>query len=197
MPVVGAASWLLTLPYFAVEAVVAAAAGPYHPWPDTVSKLGVTSCTDAFCSPLHGWLNASFMALGLLTATGMLLLRRDWPPTGTATAGVVLVVVASASTVATGLFPVDAGTAAHAVASLPQFPLQNVGIVLLGVAEWRVRRGRAVLSLLCGGVGLAGLVLFVAATPLGIGLGGMERLSAYPLSVWTTVVAVAVLARRR
>lgn len=179
-----------------MEAVVAAAATtPYSAVENTVSELGSTTCTATTCSPLHAWLNASFLVLGVLTLAGMVLLRHDWPPRRTARTGVVLVVVASLSTVATGLFPVDVDAVAHAVASLPQFPAQNVGLLLLGVAEWRTRRRRAVTSLACGGVGMVGLVLFVAATPLGIGLGGMERLTAYPLSAWTTVVAVDVLRR--
>ncbi|MQA79827.1 MAG: DUF998 domain-containing protein [Streptosporangiales bacterium] len=111
--------------------------------------------------------------------------------------GLVLVVLTSLSTAATGLFPLNVSMVAHSIASLPQFPVQDLGMLLLGVVWWQDNRGAAVLSLLCGLVGLVGLVLFVGATPWGLGLGGMERLALYPETVWSAVVGVFVLWRCR
>lgn len=201
--VLGAACWLLTLPSFAVEVVVAAA------WPtsytfrrNTISELGITACMAAdggtieVCSPLHALMNATFVTVGVLTITGAILLRRTWPSRRMTYAGLSLLVLASFSTIATGVFPANVSIAAHAIASLPQFPAQNIGLLLLGISDWTRRRAHATLSLLSGGVGLTGLVLFVGAVPWGLGLGAMERLAVYPLAVWTSVIAVTVLRSR-
>lgn len=197
----GAVCWLLTLLYFVAEPLVAAAWDtPYSFARDTISVLGITGCIPAgydpsvrVCSPLHGVMNGAFIAKGVLTLVGAVLIREVWPRRRMTTVGLVLIAVAGVSTTATGLFPTNVSVAAHAAASLPQFPAQNAGMLLLGVAGWRHGRGIAICSLLCGLGGLVGTVLFVGATPWGLPPGGMERLALYPLTVWTTVVGVQAL----
>lgn len=201
----GAACWLLTLPYFAVEPIVASAWDtPYSFTRDTISVLGISDCVTVpampsvtVCSPLHLMMNSAFVVLGLLTLAGVILLRSIWPPHRLSTVGLTVLVAAALSTVATGLVPVNVNVTAHAVAALPQFLLQNVGMLLLALAVGRADHTLAVSSTLCGLVGLTGLVLFVGAVPWELPQGALERLALYPLTVWTTVIAIAVLWRER
>lgn len=197
----GAWCWLTTALYFAVEPVVASAWGSSYSFVrDTISILGVTDCVPAGdlspvagCSPRHVLLNGSFVVLGLLTGAGAILLRRQWPRRKTTVVGLMLFAVASLSTTATGLFPVNLSVTAHSAVALPQFPLQNLGVLLLSCVWWRDHRRAATFGLLCGAAGLAGMLLFFGATPLGLGLGAPERLALYPKTVWTAVVGALVL----
>jgi len=198
----GAVCWLLTAFYFAVEPVVASAWSPRYSFVhETISMLGVTDCVPAadatVCSPWHAWMNGAFVALGVLTGVGAVLLAGRWPRRRLTTVASALVVVGAVSTVATGLFPVDAGVVAHSIASLPQFPARSVGVLLLSVVWWRHDRRAAVVSVSCGVAGLLGLVLFMAATPLGLGIGLMERLAFYPPVLWTAVVGALTVWRLR
>ena len=72
-----------TLQWLIIEAVAAAAwtQPPYSYATNYISDLGVPDCGTEFqgraiCSPLHSWMNASFMAEGLLFGLGVLLLSR-------------------------------------------------------------------------------------------------------------------------
>ncbi|HLT62022.1 MAG TPA: DUF998 domain-containing protein [Microlunatus sp.] len=199
----GAGCWLLTVLYLAVEPIVASAAASYSFAGDTISLLGITECVPAgefssrpFCSPWHAGLNGAFVVRGALTVAGAVLLRALWPRRPSTWVGLALIIVAGLSTLATGLFPLTAGLAAHSVAALPQFPAEGVGMTLLGVAARRDDRPVALISLVCGITTLVGLVLFLGATPLGLPIGVTERIAFYPVTVWTTVVAALVLRRR-
>ena len=49
------------------------------------------------------------------------------------------------------------------------------------------------LSLALGLTGVAGTVLFLAQVDLGFGVGGMERVAAFPLLVWTVGVGIRLV----
>jgi hypothetical membrane protein len=86
--------------------------------------------------------------------------------------------------------------AAHKAGAGLQFVVGNAGLVVLGAALARGRPGLAAYSVASGAVGLLATALFVAELYLGLGVGGMERLAAYPLPAWL-VVAGACLTRSR
>jgi hypothetical membrane protein len=80
---VGAWLWILQLATLAAElTTVAAVQAPYDLARNTISDLGVASCTTvahplgpvAVCSPLHTVLNASLVLAGLATGSGAVLL---------------------------------------------------------------------------------------------------------------------------
>ncbi|UUZ61672.1 DUF998 domain-containing protein [Nocardioides sp. B-3] len=82
----------------------AATTGGYDFVTDTVSKLGEIGCSEAYCSPRHEVMNGSFMAYGALLAGGALLSNKELGPWVTG-----LLIVSGASSVATGLAPLDRG----------------------------------------------------------------------------------------
>jgi hypothetical membrane protein len=204
--VVGAGCWLLTVAYFIVQPVVAAAwQASYDVTANTISDLGITGCGDFrqfddrvvyACSPRHALMNTVFVLVGLLTSAGALLTRGTWPRRRLATVGVAFVVLAGVGGILLGLAPADVNLAAHGAGALLQV-LGAVGPLLLGVAAWSVRRGVAAFSVVCGLVGSAACLLFFSRSDLGLGLGVMERLAFDPLTVWTTALGAVLLRRLR
>lgn len=72
---------------------------------DTISDLGITTCTPNMCSPLHLVTNATFVALGSPTIVGAIGFR-DYIPHGPRQWSIItLAVVIGLSTAATGVFP--------------------------------------------------------------------------------------------
>jgi hypothetical membrane protein len=202
--VVGAGCWLLTVAYFIVQPVVAAAwQPPYDVTANTISDLGITGCGDFrqfddrvlyACSPRHGLMNTVFVLVGLLTSAGALLTRALWPRRRLTTVGVAFVVLAGVGGILLGLAPADVNLAAHGAGALLQVP-GAVGPLLLGVAAWSIRPGVAAFSLVCGVVGSAACLLFFSRSDLGLGLGVMEHLAFDPLTVWTTALGAVLLGR--
>ena len=79
---IGACLWLLTLQYFAAEAIsISAWQGSYSLARNYISDLGAVGCgvvvtglsEESLCSPLHSLMNASFVLQGLLITCGTLL----------------------------------------------------------------------------------------------------------------------------
>lgn len=138
---IGAVFWILTLEFFAGQAVAQAAwHTPYSLLTNSISDLGNTACgtwppssvnlkslglsAQYICSPRHTVMNASFIAAGALILLGLYLTRSQWP----------------------------------------RRRLAAWGILLLGLATWSTRRGVAVTSLALTVIGLLSLVITKAAT---------------------------------
>jgi hypothetical membrane protein len=183
--------WLLTVQYFVVQVIVAAAwAHPYSVSGNAISDLGNTRCGTfggrAVCSPLHVAMNASFVVLGLTMLGGAWLIARR---AGHARVGLGLLGIAGAGTVLVGLFPENTSAALHRGGAALPFLLGNLGVLLLGIAGGPARR----LAVAAGAVGLIGLPLFLGHRYLGLGYGGMERVTAYPQDLWLIVAGAALL----
>ena len=91
-----------------------------------------------------------------------------------------------------GLFPSDTGPQGHLIGAGSILALGNPGMVLAGLAAWRERRRSAIASLVLGVAGIAGTLLFLSVVDLGIGLGAMERVAFYPLTLWCGFQGIAV-----
>lgn len=184
-------AWSLAFAYLAVEIVTAYAwSTPYSFRHDTISDLGVTACTPNLCSPLHLLMNATFVALGLLTILGAVLFRgvvargyRQWWL-------VSLAVLTGLSTAATGLVPSNDGIFVHLLAVLPAFISRHIVLILIAVWLWKQRRLVAVWSATCALSGLIGTVLLVGSV-VHIGIG--ERLVLYPMPAFMAVTGAGVL----
>lgn len=183
----GALLWLL-LPLTVVAEVVAAAAWPgYDPFALTISDLGATTCATLdypagpvdVCSPRHALVNASFVAGGLALGTGALLLRPTLGTGGSATAALVLFLLAGASWGAAGVVPVDADLTLHAALAFPAFCAQSAALVVLGRSRDRFGFGTLRVGLLTLLATIATLVFASSGY-----LGGLERLAQYPVLAW-------------
>ena len=190
MLVIGAVLWLARPVYVVIELVVAArTTGDYSLTDDTVSRLGASGCSATYCSPWQEVINGTFVGIGVLLGTGALLLAARLGRAAT-----VLLCLAGASSVATGLAPVDQGAALHAVAAAPLFVAQPVAMFLLArrTSSTRPRLSRALL--LTGAVTGAAAVAFVAGAP---GTGVLERLALWPPLLALAAVGSVVLRQGR
>ena len=91
--------------------------------------------------------------------------------------------VAGAGVVVVGLFPENSVSALHGFGAALTFVLGNIAIIVLGVTL-RIPLVLRVISVCLGVLALAALVAFANSHNVGIGEGGIERVVAYPQTVW-------------
>jgi hypothetical membrane protein len=184
----GAVCWILCLQYFAAEAVaIAGWRCPYSVLENYISDLGAVICAGRLCSPLHAMMNASFVLQGVLISAGAVLvwpaLLRRW----SGSLGLGLVAASGLGVFIVGLAPEDFAPGWHYLGAAENFLFSNAGAALLGLALLRQRRSArriALFSLAAGLLGLAGLVSLATQHYFGLGVGGMERVTAYPFPLW-------------
>jgi hypothetical membrane protein len=194
----GAFVWLSSLQYFVVQAIVAAAWELPYSWRlNAISDLGAVGCGPfdgrSVCSPLNGVMNASFILLGLAMAAGSLLLHRELRRSRT---GFSLMALAGIGAMLVGVFPEDTIYWAHIAAADVVFLLGNVALIVFGLTL-SVPRWFSWYSIASGTAALVALVLFLTHHRFFLELGGMERLVAYPQTIWLIVFAVLVLWKAR
>lgn len=188
----GALLWISCVQYFIAQAITASA------WPmeysiraNVISDLGNTSCNPAsVCSPLYAYMNASLALLGAAMLLGSFLLFYRYRPAGWA--GFWCMGIAGAGVLLVAAFPENANLLLHYLGAAPAFVLGNVALILFGITLPMPRFLRS--TALVFGVGaLIGLALFVTGQDLGLGVGTMERIAAYPQTFWIISFGTYVL----
>jgi hypothetical membrane protein len=193
-PTPGPALWMLSFQYFVVQIVVGWVWHPrYSVTRNTISDLGNTACGryggSYVCSPRHGVMNVSFMALGCAMAAGSWLVSRQFStrPLGSrmpASIGLSCLALAGLGTFLVGLFPENTDRVMHLVGAGLGIGVGNVGILVLGLFLLQLPPGLRVTMVLLGAVSIVALLLFASHGDLGLGPGGMERIAAYPQTLW-------------
>lgn len=195
----GGICWIATLEFFAAQAIAQAAweGSDYSLAGNAISDLGVTACgrisiagqPGYYCSPLHGLMNASFSATGILMLLGLYLTMPIWPARRLARWGIVLFTLAGIGKILVGLAPGNVNYGLHSLGSLGII-FANIGMIFLGSAvsgtndRWISR-----LSVLLGILGIIGEVFFLAHRALG-SAGAAERIADYPAFAWMIVLGV-------
>jgi hypothetical membrane protein len=206
---VGAILWILCLQYFVAEAVsVWGWPGHYSFSENYISDLGAVHCgaralglngqTETLCSPLHAVMNASFLLQGLLIACGTSLVWRLFPRGKLWVVALLLVGVSGLGVFVVGLAPEDVMPALHRLGATENFLCCNAGMAVMGIAMLRSRQGSrrlGAVTLICGIIGLAGIGCLGMQTYLGLGVGGMERVTAYPFPLWISGMGALLLRR--
>lgn len=195
----GSILWILSVQYFVAQFFVALAwAEPYSVLHNTISDLGNTACGlydgGFVCSPSYGWMNASFAILGLSMSLGSLLLYRYYSKSAASATGFSFMCLAGVGTALVGIFPENTIGALHVTGAALPFLFGNVALVLFGFTL-RLPRTLRYYTSISGFVALGGLLLFLTHNYLGLGTGGMERITAYPQTVWLIVFGVYSLRR--
>jgi hypothetical membrane protein len=200
----GALAWVVSVQFFITQVVVATA------WPrhfslstDYISDLGNTFCgaypagsTHTVCSPWHLAMNTSFLVLGVTMIIGAWLTRDAFPRGWVRELAMTLFTLAGIGVFVVGVYPENTDNAKHVLGAGLNFVAGNIAMIVYGLAlaQRPSERGLiAVFSLFAGGIGMLATLLFVSGHFLGIGLGGMERVAAYPMTVWQIVIGVALL----
>jgi len=198
--------WLLAVQFFVAQAVVQAGwTTPYSLRDNFISDLGNTACgvylvavETWVCSPWHAWMNASFVLLGAQIVVGAALLGRTLARGRLAGAGLAMLSLAGPGLVLVGVFPENENLPPHKLGAAMQFVVGNAGLAVLGWTFVR-HRGRLVFGTVTGLAGIFGLAataFFVAECYLGLGIGGMERVAAWPLPLWLSLAGALALRRR-
>jgi hypothetical membrane protein len=195
-PFVGPGIWILCLQYYIVQIMVAAAwQVPYSWLMNTISDLGNTACgvyADRWvCSPLYPLMNSSFIVLGLFMALGSLLIFYEFKKSLGSLVGFTLMAVAGLGTLMVGLFPENTDSWLHFLGALLPFLLGNLALVILSYSL-SIPRSLKLYTRFSGVISLAALVFFVSHQYMGLGIGGMERIVAYPQTIWLIVFGLYI-----
>lgn len=190
-PLLGPIVWILSIQYYIVQLIVAQDwPKPYSLAHNTISDLGVTSCGSysrmLVCSPLHVLMNASFILLGLFMIVGSMLIYYQRKKNMGSAVGFSCMAIAGIGTIMVGLYPENTMSGLHIVGAALPFLIGNFGLVILGRAL-DIPKSLRYFTIFSGVLTLAALALFMTQTYLGIGIGGMERVVAYPQSIWLIV----------
>lgn len=203
----GAILWICCLQYFAAEAVaIHGWRGAYSLSRNYISDLGAVGCEAAangasdaatrLCSPLHALMNASFVLQGVLIVCGTALAWPRLAKAALATIALGLIGASALGVFVVGLAPEDAAPGPHFVGAIENFLCCNLGMTIMGIAMLSARpaaRKAGLVSLGAGLIGLAGLSLLAMRAYLGLGVGGTERVTAYPFPIWLAGMGVLLL----
>ncbi|MEV7566270.1 DUF998 domain-containing protein [Streptomyces tanashiensis] len=198
---IGYSAWIVgVVQFFVVHRITESAWDRPYSWArNNISDLGNAHCAlqaepepRYVCSPEHGLMNGSFVALGVLLVVGVALTGgAPWRGGRAATAARLLLACAGVGFALAGLAPADVDENLHVLGALLIMAVGNAGLVLAGFALAE----RLPASLRWGGglLGVAALTalgLFLPRHYLGLGMGGMERVAAFPLLFWALTVGV-------
>lgn len=190
-PLLGPIFWLLSVQYFVTQVVVAAAwTAPFSLARNAISDLGNTACGQyadrMVCSPLHDWMNASFILIGITIILGSFLISDDFRQNMASRIGFYCMGLAGLGTIFVGIFPENTVSFMHFIGAALPFFFGNVALVIFSYSLG-LPPGFRYFTRLLGIVALIAFVLFFLDHYLGFGMGGMERLVAYPQTIWLIV----------
>lgn len=200
----GAALWAAgTVGFMAAHLIVQNAWTQPYSWViNNISDLGHVTCSifegRDICSPLHTLFNVGFVLTGLLITAGVLLTTRCWGTRKTATTARILLGLAGVGYVMAGLNPADVNLDLHVAAALMILIGGNAALLVAGFMSPDALLGRLrPISRFLAIIGLGGALLHLAGLTGWLGLGGMERMAAFPLLIWLLCAAVAITGVRR
>jgi hypothetical membrane protein len=209
----GAVLWMACLQFFLMERIVSKGWNvpniPYSFSRNFVSDLGAKYCGFhdglAVCSPLHWWMNASFVLQGLLIFFGAILVRQVFAPSTGCTAGLNLLKLSGLGLFAVGIAPEDVHAALHVTGATMHFVCGGAAMIVLGVMSTRGERKSWLCGLLSGVTGVAVLAATVLLGLRATGVSGslswpsgtIERVPAYAIPLWVVCMGVTILLEDR
>jgi len=187
-PLIGPIFWLLSVQYFLTQFVVAKAwKTPFSLATNAISDLGNTVCgtygNRYVCSPLHDWMNASFIVLGLTMFLGSYFITSEFRRNTLSRISFRLMALAGFGTILVGFFPENTVSLLHITGAILPFLFGNVALIMFSYAL-SLPPGFRYYTRISGMIGVAALAFFLMDHYFGLGLGGMERIVAYPQTIW-------------
>jgi len=191
--------WIFSIQFFIAQVVVHSGwVTPFSLNHNFISDLGNTACgvyppgsTMYVCSPWHAWMNTSFILQGFITIIGITFVRKMLPFGMTRFVGVMFLILAGVGDMAVGFFPENVNNTYHVLGAGVHFILGNFSMIFLGIALSQAGQSFVTLySIISGGIGLVATGFFISKIYLGMGIGGMERVAAYPLPLWLIVEGI-------
>jgi hypothetical membrane protein len=199
----GAWLWIAAVQFYVVQPIVAATwTSPYSLSLNYISDLGSTACVAAsanyvaVCSPWHALMNASFVLVGITMSAGALL---AWPAFARGRLRLCatgLFVLAGIGTVVVGLYPENDPRRYHYDGAAVNFIAGNLALIVYAAVTSKALRGFRFASVLAGIVGLVSTAFVATGHFAGLGAGGIERVAAYPVSLWQIGAGIQILRHR-
>ncbi|MGW1006956.1 DUF998 domain-containing protein [Streptomyces sp. NPDC002520] len=200
---IGYVAWVAGVVQFFVAHVIVESAWtrPYSWVRNNISDLGNAHCamqsepqSRYVCSPEHGLMNASFVALGTLFVVGVVFAGAVFRRGATAIIARCLLTCAGVGFVLAGLAPADVHENQHVLGALLIMAIGNIGLVLAGVGlADEVSGPLHWATSLLGVTAMTAFGLFLSHRYLGLGMGGMERVAVFPLLAWALSAGVGGL----
>ncbi|MFK4088680.1 DUF998 domain-containing protein [Kribbella sp. NPDC020789] len=186
----GAIGWFAgAVQFFLVMVLVQLAWTTPYSWAgNNISDLGNVHCGDFggryVCSPLHTLMNVSFTTGGVLIVLGTILTHAAWPRTATARLTRSLLVATGAGWMVAGLFPADVDENLHVGGAFVIFTCGNLALLLIAFLSTGPLAKLRWWGFAFGALGIAAMLLHFSGTGLGLGVGGMERVTAFGVPIW-------------
>jgi hypothetical membrane protein len=143
-------------------------------------SVSTQAISDFGVGPTAALFNTSVILLGLLTLAAAYFYHRThkilWISIPLFLAGI--------GPIGAGLFPENLPENIRFLHAVFAFTSFFFGALVAALVSTRLRPPFRYVSILLGIVGLVALVLFAAGQYAGLGLGGMERMIAYPVLLW-------------
>ena len=195
----GPVLYIAGIRYFVVQFIVALQwVPPYSLSGDTISDLGNTACGSwnghYVCSPLHGLMNWSFVALGITMTLGSVLISRYFATGRASRAAFAMMAISGAGVIVAGFFPENTVPALHGLGTAIPFVLGNASLITLALS-FRMPALLRLYTFLSGVIALLGLVVYASGHYMGLGEGGIERVVAYPQTVCLAVIGFYLVTR--
>lgn len=195
-PYLGPLVWILSIQYYLNQIIVASAWKPdYSLANNTISDLGNTQCgpyaNRYVCSPLHGLMNSSFIILGFTMALGSLLIYQEFKESRASLIGFSGLALAGVGTFIVGLFPENTIRILHILGAALPFFVGNLSLIILSFSL-DIYKPFKIYTFISGAIPLIALVFFLEHQYLHIGQGGMERVVAYPQTLWLIIFGIYI-----
>lgn len=195
-PLVGPTFWVVSVQYFITMAVVAMFwPTHYSVFDNTISDLGNTACgvysSRYVCSPLHAWMNASFIVLGATMVVGSSLIYQQFKQSLGSKIGFSFMALAGIGAILVGIFAENTVASLHVIGAALPFVVGNLALLILGLSL-DLPRWLRIYTLSSAVISLTAFVLFATQNYLGLGIGGMERLAAHPQTLWLIVFGLYI-----
>jgi hypothetical membrane protein len=201
-PKLGPFILVLSLQYYVVQLIVGLSTkSPYSLLHNTISDLGNTVCgvysNHQVCSPLHPLMNISFVVLGLSMIIGSTLVYAQYKQARQLLAiGFGFMALSGLGSIFVGLFPENTIASMHILGASLSFILGNLALLLFGLTLSAVRSIK-VYAALSGVVAIIALGLFYSQHYINLGIGGTERITDYPQTIWLSVFGLYELVKAK
>lgn len=143
---------------------------------------------------MHGLVDGTFIAVGLLQWFGIVGIRRALPTGRASWLATILLVLAGWGLAYAGVFPENVAPNQHRFGALLGLTCLNLGLITLGVVLLPLARELGVLAGLSGLIGLLGLALFLGPVKL-LPVGTAERIADYPGVIMIIAIGAFLLVR--
>jgi hypothetical membrane protein len=198
LPWVGPSLWVCTVQNFAAVAYVSLAFEGGYDWAHNhISDLGNTACGwyrgRYVCSPHHGVINLSYIALGAAMIVGALIIYQEFRYNRGAIIGFSSIAIAGLGAILIGIFPENTVHWVHLLGSAMVFGIGNLAIITLGLSL-KLPKWLHIYSVASGVIALTAVGLFITHTYLGLGYGTLEHTATDSETIWMIVIGSQMLA---